>query len=111
MKHRTGKSFFLRIIFPTLLTIILFVTSMFLIIIPLLEEELMDDKREMIRKLTNSAWSLLEEHYTLEEKGLLSKTEAQKRAIQATQSLRYGKERKDYFWITDTSPTLIMHPY
>ena len=111
MKHRTGKSFFLRIIFPTLLTIILFVTSMFLIIIPLLEEELMEDKREMIRKLTNSAWSLLEEHYTLEEKGLLSKTEAQKRAIQATQSLRYGKERKDYFWITDTSPTLIMHPY
>jgi len=111
MKHRTGKSFFLRIIFPTLLAILLFVTSMFFIIIPLLEGKLMEDKRDMIRKLTNSAWSLLEDQYANEKKGLLTKPEAQKRAIQAIQSLRYGKERKDYFWITDTIPTLIMHPY
>ena len=111
MKHRTGKSFFLRIIFPTLLAILLFVTSMFLIIIPLLEGELMEDKREMIRELTNSAWSLLEEQYTNEKEGLLTKPEAQKRALHEIQSLRYGKERKDYFWITDTTPVMVMHPY
>ncbi|MEA1921420.1 MAG: DUF294 nucleotidyltransferase-like domain-containing protein, partial [Pseudomonadota bacterium] len=111
MKHRTGKSFFLRIIFPTLLAILLFVTSMFLIIIPLLEGELMEDKREMISKLTDSAWSLLEEQHVLEKKGLLTRAEAQKRAMQAIQGLRYGKERKDYFWITDTAAVMIMHPY
>ncbi len=35
MKQRTGKSFFLRIISPTLLAILLFIISMFLITIPL----------------------------------------------------------------------------
>ena len=111
MTHRTGKNFYLRIIFPTLLAIILFVISMFLIIIPLLKDELMEDKKEMIRELTNSAWSILEEQHAKEEEGLLTKPEAQKRAIQTIQSLRYGKERKDYFWITNTTPVMVMHPY
>ena len=111
MTHRTGKNFYLRIIFPTLLAIILFVISMFLIIIPLLKDELMEDKKEMIRELTSSAWSILEEQHTKEKEGLLTRPEAQKRAILTIQSLRYGKERKDYFWITDTTPVMIMHPY
>ena len=25
--------------------------------------------------------------------------------------MRYGAEGKDYFWITDYSPKIIMHPY
>ena len=71
----------------------------------------MDDKREMIRELTNSAWSILKEQQTKEKEGLLTRQEAQKRAVEAIRGLRYGKERKDYFWITDTTPVMIMHPY
>jgi PAS domain S-box-containing protein len=111
MKHRNGKSFSLRIILPTLFAILFFVVSMFVIIIPSLKRELMEDKREMIHELTNSAWSILEEQHTKEKGGLLTRQEAQKRAIEAIQCLRYGKERKDYFWITDTTPVMIMHPY
>ena len=111
MKYHAGKSFFLKVTFPTLLAILLFVISIFLIIILFLEGELIEDKKEMICKLTNSAWSLLEEQYAKEKEGLLTKPEAQKRAIQIIQGLRYGKERKDYFWITDTTPVMIMHPY
>ncbi len=111
MKHHTSKSFSMRIIFPTLLTIILFVTSMFLIIIPLLKGELMEDKKEMIHELTNSAWSILEEQYAKEKEGLLTRPEAQKNALQVIQNLRYGKELKDYFWIIDTTPVMVMHPY
>ena len=28
-----------------------------------------------------------------------------------SESLRYGKERKDYFWLTDMQPLMLMHPY
>jgi len=111
MKYHTSKSFSLRIIFPTLLAILLFIISMFLIIIPLLKGELMEDKKEMIHELTNSAWSILEEQYAKEKEGLLTRPEAQKRALQVIQNLRYGKESKDYFWITDTTPVMVMHPY
>ncbi len=111
MEYRNSKSFSLRIILPTLFAILFFVISMFVIIIPSLKRELMEDKREMIRELTNSAWSILDEQHAKEEKGLLTRQEAQKRAMQAIRYLRYGKERKDYFWITDTTPVMIMHPY
>ncbi len=65
----------------------------------------------MIRELTNSAWSVLLEYAEEEKKGNLSRDEAQKRAVSDIRYLRYGDERKDYFWITDMAPRMVMHPY
>ncbi len=36
---------------------------------------------------------------------------SQTQATAHLRSLRYGPEGKDYFWINDTHPTMIMHPY
>jgi len=71
----------------------------------------MNGKREMIQELTNSAWSILSEFETDERNGLLTREDAQKSAISRIQYLRYGDESKDYFWITDTFPNMIMHPF
>ena len=111
MKHRKGKSFYLKITLPTLLTIVLFVASLFLIIVPLVESQLLLLKKKMIRELTNSAWSILEDQYNHEKEGRLTRSEAQESAIRTIRSMRYGEERKDYFWIIDTGPKMIMHPY
>lgn len=51
------------------------------------------------------------EFETEERNGLLTREEAQKYAISRIQYLRYGDEGKDYFWITDTFPNMIMHPF
>ncbi len=32
-------------------------------------------------------------------------------ASNVVRELRYGDEGKDYFWITDRRPVMIMHPY
>lgn len=103
--------FFFNIILPTFLTIILFLLSIFLIIIPRFRENIMVGKQQMIKELTNSASSILEKYESDERNGLLSKEEAQKTAISRIQYLRYGDEKKDYFWITDMNPDMIMHPY
>ena len=71
----------------------------------------MSGKREMIKELTNSAWSILAKYENDERTGLLSRDEAQQTAIARIQYLRYGEESKDYFWITDMTPKMIMHPY
>jgi PAS domain S-box-containing protein len=71
----------------------------------------MDRKREMIRELTNSAWSILAQYEKEEKAGTLSRSEAQKAAILNIKYLRYGEESKDYFWITDMHPNMVMHPY
>jgi PAS domain S-box-containing protein len=55
--------------------------------------------------------SILSKYESDENAGLLSREEAQKTAISRIQYLRYGEEGKDYFWITDMTPKMIMHPY
>ena len=72
---------------------------------------MLDGKREMIKELTNSAWSVLDEFEKEVTDSLLTLVEAQQQAITRIENMRYGDERKDYFWITDMNPTMIMHPY
>jgi PAS domain S-box-containing protein len=104
-------NFFFRIILPTLLAISLFILTIFFIIIPNTKKNILNGKQEMIRELTNSAWSILAKYEMDEKNGLLSREEAQKTAVSRIQYLRYGEENKDYFWITDLKPIMIMHPY
>ena len=105
------KKFYLRIILPTILSILLFILTIFLIIIPRFQQNIMDGKREMIKELTNSALSILSKYENDEKDSLLTREEAQKTAISRIQYLRYGDEGKDYFWITDITPKMIMHPF
>ncbi len=105
------KRFYLKIILPTILTILLFILTIFFIIIPRFKENIMDGKREMIKGLTNSASSILAKYENDEKQGLLSRVDAQKTAISKIQYLRYGEENKDYFWIIDMTPVMIVHPF
>jgi hypothetical protein len=86
---------YLKIILPTILSILLFILTIFLIIIPRFQQNIMNGKREMIKELTNSAWSILSKYENDEKDGLLTREEAQKTAISRIQYLRYGEENKD----------------
>ncbi len=100
-----------KIIMPVMLTILLFILTIFLLIIPLLEKNMMDDKRDGIHQLTQSAWSTLNLFYQRSQNGLISEQDAKSQAIKHLQQLRYGPELEDYFWINDMFPKMIMHPY
>jgi len=71
----------------------------------------MDQKRLMIQDLNNTAQSILHYYHEQELKGLLSREEARQKAIEHLRHLRYGPENKDYFWINDMHPHMIMHPF
>lgn len=103
--------FIVRIIFPVVLVILLFLVAFYAIIIPGYEKSIMERKAEMIRELTNSAFSVLTRYHQEEIKGQITGEAARKDAISGIEQLRYGPEAKDYFWITDLHPYMIMHPY
>lgn len=100
-----------RIFTPVLLTIVLFIGTFFGWILPNVESRLMDRKREMINALTQSAWSTIDYYAKMAEKGTMTKSEAKTQAAEHLRSLRYGTENKDYFWINDMHPNIVMHPY
>ncbi|MCK5114579.1 MAG: cache domain-containing protein [Phycisphaerae bacterium] len=110
-KKKAGYVFFMKIIFPTILAIGLFIFTFFAVLVPTFEKNSLDHKREMIRKLTDSAWSILDRYAQEEQKGTMTRAQAKKQAIAEIRHLRYGPERKDYFWINDLEPKMIMHPY
>ena len=101
----------LRIIIPVLFTIVLFISALWGLILPAFEQSLLDRKREMISELTNAAWSILATFEQNEREGVLTREQAQEQAIAQIRALRYGEEGKDYFWLQDLTPTIIMHPY
>jgi len=105
------KYFYVKILLPTFLTISLFITAIFFVVIPQFENIILDRKREMIQELTNSAVSMINKWYQLKEEGLITEEEAKSSAKKIIRSLRYGEESKDYFWITDSYPNMIAHPY
>lgn len=105
------KSFLIRVIVPTMLTIILFISGTFFLVVPTMEKNSLDRKREMIRELTNSAWNILAKLENDEKNGLITRNEAQHQAIDQFRSLHYGQHMKDYFWINDMHPKMIIHPY
>ncbi|PKO05233.1 MAG: hypothetical protein CVU41_13230 [Chloroflexi bacterium HGW-Chloroflexi-3] len=110
--HRFKKrSYLMRIFLPTLFAITLFLSVIWGIILPSFEQTLLDRKQEMIHELTNSAWSILASYEQDERNGLLSREQAQTMAATRIEALRYGPEGKDYFWIQDMQPSMIMHPY
>jgi PAS domain S-box-containing protein len=109
--HFQRRSFVLRIFLPTLIAIGLFLAVIWGIILPSFEHTLLERKRELIHELTNSAWSILASYERDEKSGFLTREQAQAQAITRIESLRYGVDGKDYFWIQDMQPRMIMHPY
>lgn len=101
----------LGIIFPLYATYILFALSIFLIFIPKLKNHMMDQKKATIRELTESTISLLSEYDQRAQKGELTPEAARSDAIKQVRMMRYGPEGKDYFWINDMNPIMVMHPY
>jgi signal transduction histidine kinase len=100
-----------RIFLPVVMTVLLFILTIFQLILPMMQERLMDGKREVIRELVVSAWSSLEAYAGQERQGRLTRDQAQQMAQNHIRGLRYGPELKDYFWINDMQPRMIMHPY
>ncbi len=110
-RRQQWLKFILSIIFPTLLAIVIAIGSIYLVIIPAFEKSFLESKREMIRELTKVAWGIMEFYEKQERSGVVSRQQAQVKAIAEIEHLRYGDEFRDYFWISDMSPKLVMHPY
>jgi len=105
------RHFLVNIVSPVLLTLALCLGLIFAVVIPTMRRNIIERKKEMIRELTQTAWSELAALHEQEIAGSLTRAAAQQAASARVQRLRYGDDGKGYFWITDAEPRMIMHPY
>lgn len=104
-------SFIFNIVLPASLALILFIIALFSLLLPYFEQTLLERKRDSIRDLTRAALGVLEEaSYEVESKQLTLE-QAQELAKKRIEAMRYGREGKEYFWLQDLTPKILMHPY
>ncbi len=101
----------LRIIIPIWLTFFLISFCVFFIFVPSLKKNIVNQKKEMTRNLIDNSYCLLSAYYQKVLSGEMSEKNAKFEAKELIRTMRYGSEKKDYFWINDMSPKMIMHPY
>ncbi len=104
-------TFFPNILLPALMTLVLFIIALFVILLPYFERTLLERKRENIKQLTQVAWGVLNEAAEEVEEGHLTLEQAQSLAKNRIEAMRYGQDNKDYFWLQDLTPRILMHPY
>ncbi|KAF0219769.1 MAG: multi-sensor signal transduction histidine [Geobacteraceae bacterium] len=68
------------------------------------------EKEHMTRHLVESAHSVIDFYYTMARDGKMSREEAQASAIAAVKAMHFDDQDKEYFWINDMQPKVIMHP-
>lgn len=105
------RHFALHMLLPSLLALVLFAAAIFGFLLPSFERALLDRKRETIRELVASAYSILAEVEAGEREGRYGRAQAQELARSRIAALRYGREGKDYFWLQDMHPRIVMHPW
>ncbi len=108
---RVSPRFYWRIVWPTVFAALLFAVSSHSIIVPLFRQNMLSQKKSHIRELTRTAASAIAFYVHQEESGQMTRAAAQAEAAAELAQLRYGDDGKDYFWITDMHPVMVMHPY
>ena len=101
MPQTNQNRYFISIVVLSILTVGLFILSIFLVILPHFEKTILAGKKEMISELTQSVCSLIEEYHQEAETFHISLDSAQSMTLERVRKMRYGHELKDYFWIID----------
>ncbi|HNQ22584.1 MAG TPA: cache domain-containing protein [Phycisphaerae bacterium] len=96
---------------PSLSGVMLLWLAAFALILPTFERSLLGGKQEMIRNLTETACAAVARYHQRVLTGELTLAEGQTRAIATVHSLRYGRDSKDYFWISDMDCRMVVHPF
>jgi methyl-accepting chemotaxis protein len=73
-----------------------------------LERGRMEERRAKLRAAVETVHGVLAGYGAAAEAGRLSREDAQRQALEAVRLLRY--EGREYYWINDLAPRMIMHP-
>jgi methyl-accepting chemotaxis protein len=108
MKYVQNASFRKKVLFITGLMLVGIIAVIILSLFTM-RRELFEDRKNKTRHVVESVFGVLEYYEGQVKEGKITTAEAQYAAMNVIKQLRY--EEKEYFWINDMQPLMIMHPY
>lgn len=97
-----------KIMTISVISVAVMLVATFAYFIPLMESRLMEGKKNGTRNVVEVAHAIIAKYGRRSESGELNQVAAQMLAIEAIREIRYRE--REYFWINDLSPRMIMHP-
>lgn len=91
-------------------TILLFLLLLLLYVIPTLGDVVYKEKEIQTQELVRTTLGILKHYNELAKTNVLSENEAKEQAKNIIKAMTFGEGGRDYFWIQDASPRMIMHP-
>ena len=73
-----------------------------------LKQKMLEDRQEKTRHVVETAYGVIAHYAKLASEQKLSMPEAKAQAAEMLRNLRY--DEKEYFWINDLEPRMVMHP-
>ncbi|MDY6969718.1 MAG: cache domain-containing protein [Spirochaetota bacterium] len=101
----------LKIFLTGTTVIILFLIINFFYIIPVMRSSIIEQKKLKLKEIVETQYSIIQSFNRQSRNGEMSVEEAKNISIHLTNNVRFGSEGKDYIWINDFKPKMIMHPY
>ncbi|HEY3275116.1 MAG TPA: cache domain-containing protein [Syntrophorhabdaceae bacterium] len=74
-----------------------------------LRTSMLEEKKLKTKHVVESAAGIADHYYRLVKEGSMKEDAAKRMAISTLRSLRY--DGKEYFWINDMRPAMVMHPF
>jgi methyl-accepting chemotaxis protein len=91
-----------------IMLVVMILVGVFGYVLPVTYQQLKVEKQLASRHLVETVFQLITEYNARVVSGEFTLEEAQKRAMKRIENMRYGAN--EYFWINDTTPTMLMHP-
>ena len=98
----------LKVIGVSVIAIGLLACIVLFYVLPRVQEDIYNEKRLATKNIVDVPMSLLADWDARAQRGEFSREEAQRQVQEAIRKLRYNE--KEYFWINDLGPRMIMHP-
>ncbi len=88
---------------------LVFIALIAFYLIPQFKQVMLIEKKQGLKYSVEMVYNLLEEYEHREIKGEFDSEEARKRALERIKTMKY-QDGRNYFWVNDLEPKMIMHP-
>ncbi|MEI6214316.1 MAG: cache domain-containing protein, partial [Desulfuromonadales bacterium] len=97
-----------KIMTISVISVAVMLAATFIYFIPLMESRLMEGKKNGTRNVVEVAYGIIASFDRRAASGEISRDEAKAGAFETLKGIRYRE--REYFWVNDLEPRMIMHP-
>lgn len=101
----------ITLLLPALLTLGVFYGMVYFYLIPHQYENLVEQKRIIIKEVIYLGWQVANKHYINARQGKISMKRARELAMKEINSLRWEVEKKNYYYVINSKGVMLVHPF